>query len=138
MEYLNNDVGYSLWKTLSLVFEAEVGKKNFRGSIQREIEKRYQAASDHVEVEQVNSLVAESFPFPEGSEPLDSTFYIERLDTESLCRQTIIKPGALLRIKAPQLMGKTSLISRLVDYAGANNYRVVRLEFNGIDRRVIA
>jgi AAA-like domain len=137
MEYLNNDVGYSLWKRLSLVFEAEVGKKNFQSAIKREIEKRYQAANDNIEVKQVNSLVAESFPFPEGSEALDSTFYIERLDAESLCRQTIIKPGALLRIKASQLMGKTSLISRLVDYIGTNNYRVVRLEFDGVDRQIL-
>jgi AAA-like domain len=137
MEYLNNDVGYGLWKTLSLAFEEEVGKKNFRGAIQREIEKRCYAVTNNVEVSPVDSLVAESFPFPEGSEPLDSLFYVDRSDVESLCRQTILKPGCLLRIKAPRLMGKTSVISRLVAHATASNYQVVRLEFDGIDRQIL-
>jgi AAA-like domain len=145
MEYLNNDVGYSLWKVLSLAFEEEVGKKNLHGAIRREIEKINDKPVTEEESnlvpsllkKEINSLSLESFPFPEGSEPLNSSFYVEREDIENLCRHTVLMPGCLLRIKAPRLMGKTSLISRLVNHVSTSNYRVVRLEFDSIDRQIL-
>lgn len=137
MDYLNNDAGYSLWKILSAAFEEEIGKKNFRGAIRRKIEKNLSKTNSGSEELISNVLITEDFPFPEGSEPLNSSFYIERDNVESLCRQTIVKPGCLLRIKAPRLMGKTSLISRLVDHANNQSYKTVRLEFDSIDRQIL-
>jgi len=43
----------------------------------------------------------------DGQVSLNSSFYIERLNIESNCYQTILEPGALIRIKAPKKMGKT-------------------------------
>ena len=37
----------------------------------------------------------------------DSPFYVERPPIESDCCQQILQPGALIRIKAPEKMGKT-------------------------------
>jgi hypothetical protein len=64
---------------------------------------------------------------PEGPVNLTSTFYIERPPTEVRCYQTILKPGALIRIKAPRQMGKTSLVDRILHQATVQNYRTVRL-----------
>jgi hypothetical protein len=51
---------------------------------------------------------------PEGQVDLASAFYVERVPIEAQCYQTIIKPGALIRIKAPRQMGKTSLMARIL------------------------
>ncbi len=64
---------------------------------------------------------------PEGPVALDSVFYVERLPIESRCYETIIQPGALIRIKAPRQMGKTSLLDRIVDRAAKQGYQTVRL-----------
>jgi hypothetical protein len=64
---------------------------------------------------------------PEGPVNLASAFYIERPLIEVRCYQTILKPGALIRIKAPRQMGKTSLVDRILHYATVQNYRTVRL-----------
>ncbi|KAM3099154.1 AAA-like domain-containing protein [Phormidesmis sp. 146-35] len=52
-----------------------------------------------------------------GQLPLDSNFYVERPPIETLAYDTILQPGALLRIKAPRQMGKTSLVARVLSQA---------------------
>ncbi len=64
---------------------------------------------------------------PEGSVALDSPFYVERSPIESDCYKAIEQPGALIRIKAPGKMGKTSLLDRIVAHAEKQNYRTVRV-----------
>jgi transcriptional regulator with XRE-family HTH domain len=64
---------------------------------------------------------------PEGSVPLNSPFYIERLPQETYCRAEIAKPHALIRLKAPRQMGKTSMMMRLLDCAEIQGDRVVYL-----------
>jgi hypothetical protein len=54
---------------------------------------------------------------PEGSVPLNSPFYINNPTIESDCKNQILLPGALIRIKAPQQWGKTSLMVRILDVA---------------------
>ncbi|NET56201.1 MAG: hypothetical protein F6K47_08490 [Symploca sp. SIO2E6] len=72
--------------------------------------------------------------FPEGSVPPNSPFYLERPDTESLCYETLVKPGSLIRIKAPKLMGKTSLLRRIEAYAKKIGYRTVRVDLKSENR----
>ena len=64
---------------------------------------------------------------PEGSVALSSAFYVERPPIESRACETITQTGALIRIKAPRQMGKTSLLDRIVDSAVKQGYRTVRL-----------
>jgi hypothetical protein len=64
---------------------------------------------------------------PDGPVPLDSAFYVDRPPIESRSCQTITQAGALIRIKAPRQMGKTSLLDRIVDRAVKEGYRTVRL-----------
>jgi hypothetical protein len=60
---------------------------------------------------------------PEGQVPLDSPFYVERPPNEERCYQAITKPGALIRIKAPRQMGKSSLTIRVLAHAKQQGYR---------------
>jgi serine/threonine-protein kinase len=66
---------------------------------------------------------------PVGQVPLESTFYVERPPIETQCRQEIVHPGALIRIKAPRQMGKTSLMARILDQARKQSHRTVHLSF---------
>lgn len=57
--------------------------------------------------------------------PLDSVFYIDRPILESLCYEAIQQPGALINIRAPKQMGKTSLMTRILAYANSQGHRAV-------------
>lgn len=61
----------------------------------------------------------------DGSAPLNSPFYIERTEVEIRCYESIVQPGVLIRIKAPRKMGKTSLMSRILDYGKKQGYDTV-------------
>jgi len=70
---------------------------------------------------------------PEGQVSLNSSFYVERPPVESDCYDAILKPGALIRVKAPRQMGKSSLLSRILNYASQQGYRTVCLNFQSAD-----
>ncbi|MCP2731920.1 AAA-like domain-containing protein [Limnofasciculus baicalensis] len=75
---------------------------------------------------------------PEGQVELISHFYINRLPIESLCYETISKPGALIRIKAPRQMGKTSLMARILHHAEREGSHSVALSLQLANQRVFA
>jgi len=72
-------------------------------------------------------------PLPGGQMPLDSCFYVNRLPLESLFCEAIQQPGALLTIRAPKQMGKTSLITRILAYARYLGDRTVSLSLQLAD-----
>ena len=76
--------------------------------------------------------------FPSGAVSLDSPFYIERSPIEKQVYTEIGKPGALVRIKAPQEMGKTSLMLRVLDYANRLGYRTVNLNLQQVDQTILS
>lgn len=57
----------------------------------------------------------------------DRTFYVERPLLETRCRETLLQPGALLRIKAPYRMGKTCLTHKVLEQIAQQGYRTVYL-----------
>jgi len=75
---------------------------------------------------------------PWGQVNLVSAFYVERSPIEARCYETIVKPGALIRIKAPRQMGKTSLMSRILYHGEQQNYVTLPLSFQLADRAVFA
>jgi hypothetical protein len=75
---------------------------------------------------------------PEGPVALSSAFYVDRPPIESRCYETILQSGALIRIKAPRQMGKTSLLNRIVDRATQQHYRTVRLNLLQADAAVFS
>ncbi|MHC5915241.1 MAG: AAA-like domain-containing protein [Nostoc sp.] len=74
--------------------------------------------------------------FDEDSVPLTSTCYVERPPVESRCYEAIQQLGALIRIKAPQKMGKTLLLDQILIEARKQNYKTVRLSFELPDSTV--
>lgn len=62
-------------------------------------------------------------------DPAISRFYIERVPWESQCHEEIRKLGALIRIKAPQRMGKTWLLERIINQVENLNYKQLVFDF---------
>ncbi|MBD2194247.1 MULTISPECIES: AAA-like domain-containing protein [Calothrix] len=73
------------------------------------------------------------FEQPEGQVSLESAFYIERPPIESDCYEEILQSGALIRIKAPRQMGKTSLLTRILDCGTKQGYSAAYLNFQSAD-----
>lgn len=121
VSYINKDIGNKLWKKLSEALGEEVTKRNFRQALQREWEKRVRTSQE--------SLPVLKLEFPQGLMAQDSRFYVERPPIEERCYEAIKQPGALIRIKAPQQMGKTLLLDRILTQARKYNYQTVTLSF---------
>lgn len=75
---------------------------------------------------------------PEGQVGLASAFYVERPPIEERCYEEVVRPGALIRIKAPRQMGKTSLMARVLHQAGNLGYRTVALSFQLADSKIFS
>jgi transcriptional regulator with XRE-family HTH domain len=79
------------------------------------------------------SLPFPSLEYPEGEVALDSSFYIERPPIEERCFDEICKPGSLIRIKASQHMGKSSLLARILQKAQSQGNITLTVDFQLAD-----
>ena len=86
----------------------------------------------------IQPLPAAAPELPGGQVELTSGFYIDRPPIESRCYETIAQPGALIRIKAPRQMGKTSLMARILHRAEQQGSRTVALSFQLANRKIFA
>lgn len=138
-------VGFQLWQALSTAFGIKVTKSNFRSVL------RQQAAEldllgnsgnpvgteeDGKAGEARSHFVAPSqlaLEPPQGPVPLNSPFYVERPPVEATCYQAIEQPGALICLRAPSRMGKTSLKNRVLAYCQQIGLKTVRLNFEQAD-----
>jgi hypothetical protein len=75
--------------------------------------------------------------YPNGAVPLGSPFYLERT-FQAQIDQELRKPGALVRIKAPREMGKTSLLLRVLDSAKSVGYKTVILNLSQVDEAILS
>ncbi len=75
---------------------------------------------------------------PEGQVPLDSPFYIDRPPIETDCYEAIAQPNALIRIKAPRQMGKSSLMSRILHRSIQQGDRAAYLNFQLADSDLLS
>ena len=108
-------VGSRLWQSLSNAFEEKVTKNNFK-SVLRQQARRGQFSFSTLEL-------------PDGQVPLNSDFYVNRPPYETSTYEEITHPGALIRIKSPLNMGKTSLMIRILAQARSQNYNTVTINF---------
>lgn len=123
------EVGFQLWQTLSTAIGRKVTKKNVR-LILAELDSSTPLSNVPVALSTVE--------FPGGPLSIDSKLYVERSTIESLAYREILKPGGLVRIKAPQQSGKTSLVLRLVSHAESNGLISVVLNLQSADRRLFS
>jgi len=127
-KYLRQDVGFKLWKLLSEALGEEVNKTNFRAAVERSYFRDKNIQQTQVYQDSSITIKNKFVPeYPEGSVPPNSPFYIQRTPIEERCYQTIVHPGSLIRIKAPNQMGKTSLLDRIIAHSNHKGHYTVRL-----------
>lgn len=117
--YLRRDVGNKFWRALSGALDETVGKNNFREALRRYAETSETPNSGGI------AFVS----------PVDDR-YIERAPLETICHDTLLQPGALVRVKAPSLMGKTLLMDHVLAQLKAEGLRTVSLSLELADRQV--
>jgi diguanylate cyclase (GGDEF)-like protein len=132
--YLKN-LAAELWHSLSEIFEMPITKTNFRITL----EERQLAPHQRQAIAQFGSTLSQTpLEFPSGPVPMGSPFYIDRTPVEELAYREITKPGSVIRLKAPRLMGKSSLLLRILDRAERSRYRTVSLDFQEADAEILA
>ncbi len=98
-----------------------------------------QTTSKKAESSQSSDANQDTSPcYPSGSVLLDSHFYLERAPIEEQVCQEIRKSGALVRIKAPREMGKTSLLLRILDYTKSLGYRTAKLNLEQVEQTILS
>ncbi len=140
--YFTNVVAPELFGRLSEVIGQRVTKKNCRVLLES-----YAITKATPETKPLRQDLTGFLPtvnqntspcYPSGSVPLDSPFYLERSFLEEQVYQEIRKPGALIRIKAPREMGKTSLLLRILDYANRQGYCTISLNLEQVERAILS
>ncbi len=125
------EIGFQLWKTLSQILGRKVTKKNIRLLLAE--------LTDPILPDlPVAALLShpKTIEFPSSPLSVESGLYVQRSALEGLAYREILKPGGLLRIKAPRQMGKTSLVLRIIAYAQSQGLFPVLLDLQSADRRV--
>ncbi|MEM8831470.1 MAG: AAA-like domain-containing protein [Cyanobacteria bacterium P01_G01_bin.19] len=123
-------VGSRLWQLLSEAFGEKITKNNFRSILRQQV--------GVVEEKSGTRSSISALELPETPVPLDSALYVKRPPSESQAYEEIVKPGALIRIKAPKQMGKSSLVMRILAQAQVRGYRTVRLNLFQAEDNVIS
>lgn len=141
--YFTNVVAPELFGRLSKVIGQRVTKKNCRVLLESYATATTQVFPNTAALKQnlavTPNINQDSSPrYPSGSVPLDSAFYIERSPFEEQVYQEIRKPGALIRIKAPREMGKTSLLLRILDHANSLGYRTISLNLEQVEQSILS
>ncbi len=125
--YLNNDVGFNLWRKLSVATGRDLGIRNFKWVL-------YQYWLTQKEEEPVEITPLDS-PFLEYGERVDSAMYIKPKNFVRTCH-VLLQGGSLVRIQAPRAMGKTSLMNQLIAHASHNGLRTARLDLDEPDNEI--
>ncbi len=124
-EYIKHDVGPKLWQILSFSLGEKVSKTNLMAVLAQQANIGGGENNNFLPLPPIpifpSSTLAKLEP-PVGLVPLDSAVYIDRPPAELRCYEEIARPGALIRIKAPSQMGKTSLMVRILARAKKQNF----------------
>ena len=129
---LNQDVK-NFWGNARRELE-KAGYKNYNSQFQS-LDKSVTAAKKETEIIDFNSELEQDFS--KGDSYSDTNIYIERPPIEEKCLKAILQSGALIRIKAPQKMGKTLLLEKMLDYAREQGYQTAKLDLKLADRSVL-
>ena len=139
------DIGSGMWKQLSDVLQQRVTKKNLSLVLEQLQQNQLKPDRKIDNVRQQDDTIAtiqNDLSFPSAPVPSNSRLYIKRPPYEELARAEIERQGCLLRIKAPQKMGKSSLLNQVIAQAHSLGYQIAYLDFrdaeeivfNSIDR----
>lgn len=140
--YLTNVVAPELLQRLSALIGQRLTKKNCRilledyAASQSSFRRQGELPSPTTPASHFNQALTPAFP--SGPIAIESPFYMERPPIEAEVCEEICKPGALVRIKAPREMGKTSLLLRVLASAQQQGYRIVYLNLEQMDQAICA
>jgi hypothetical protein len=116
----------------ALVIETDVSRKfQYEHQLQSE-ERTLKELGDKLDAIEQQLQAAEN-----SGLTADTTIYIERPPIEQKCYKAIVQPGALIRIKSPQRMGKTLLLEKILDYARHQGYETVKLDLKLADNSTL-
>ncbi|WOB44927.1 hypothetical protein HNI00_18560 [Thermoleptolyngbya oregonensis NK1-22] len=135
-EYIKHDVGPKLWQLLSSSLGERVSKTNLVAVLSQRAAQsngsavlqngatplpstadRSAIAPPDQAPTQASTVRPQDLDPPVGLVALNSPVYVDRPPSETRCYDEILRPGALIRIKAPSQMGKTSLMVRVLEQA---------------------
>jgi DNA-binding Xre family transcriptional regulator len=147
---LAEDVGFSLATVSNFLTGKPVDFTNFE-ELCRKLELNWREVSTldleivdrtinkHSPLPALEDLLPDTSPcYPNGAVPLGSPFYLERTSLTAQIDREIRKPGALVRIKAPREMGKTSVLMRVLDSAKGLGYQTVSLNIEQVDVAILS
>ena len=133
------DTGYKLWRAISQALGQRVTKKSLLFVLREHFQPETSpSTSAQTTVPPVLDTGSRRYLYPSGPLPPGSPLYIGRPPNEDLAYAEIQRPGGFLRIKAPQKMGKTSLVFRLIHKAHQQRYQTVHLDLQTIDQDVFS
>ncbi|MCM0593940.1 MAG: AAA-like domain-containing protein [Gloeotrichia echinulata CP02] len=149
--YISQDVAPTLWRLLTDSLGEKVKKSNFKEALKRCWEKQHwekrftseylspSSGSITANSQQYNNKVKESihptYLIQNKQSFATPQLYVERYAIESICHETLLQQGSLIRVKAAKLMGKTSLIERVLDKVARAGYRIVHFSLEMGDRK---
>jgi AAA-like domain len=73
---------------------------------------------------------------PDGVVLLESKFYLERPPLEKECKDQVMRPGALIRIRGSRQTGKTSLMNRVLCYAADQGLQTVLWDLSNVEQKI--
>ena len=124
--YLSQDIAPKLWKLLTEAIGEKVKKSNFKEALKRYWEKQCwnrQLTDKYYLLSQAKHSL------------LNTKLYIDRYFLEFICYENLLQPGSLIWLKAPRLMGKTSLMERVLLKVSKEDYRIVSLSLDMADKK---
>jgi AAA-like domain len=124
-------VGSKLWQTLAKATGEKITKSNVHVVLRQCSFSDLSTALDESDQSQLPKLPSPEFPG--GPRSLTCPYYVEFPSVTEDCYQEITKPGALVRIKAPEKRGKSSLMLRILAHAELQGYQTVRLNLQQVE-----
>jgi AAA-like domain len=129
-------MGAQLWQLLSARLGQKVTKSNFQPILMNHLNKAQKSSQTPINGSNHISEIEIEI------EPWVLRRYVERFPIEAQCYEAIVQEGALIRIKAPQEMGKTLLASQILHHAQQHSIIPVILSlrladtetFSGLDK----
>lgn len=136
-KYLQQVVGPKLWQLISNALGQKVTKSNLKVILTQQLTAQEDSSKSSAITKVSSAKTASELEYPTDSVPLGSPFYVIRTPHEPNCYASALKPGALIRIKAPRQMGKTSLMKRILAHAKENEIQTVTLNFQQAEKQIV-
>ncbi len=140
------DTGYKLWREISQVLGQRVTKKSLLFVLREHLQESSLPPSHSSEhkfpvptpKQAAINPISKQLQYPSGPLSPTSSLYINRPPSEDLAYAEVRRPGGFLRIKAPQKMGKTSLVFRIIQAAEQQGFKTAHLDLQTVDKAVYA